>query len=107
MKRITASKARELDRAMALLENGRISYMRWVETLEAWTNGEDITVFDYGDAEPLGERIRRRFAGKCFTAQQAADQLGVSYNTAYTVIARAAKYGAIRRHSRGVWRAGT
>lgn len=62
--KVTVSDARDLDRAMLLLQKGRISYGRWVETLDAWARGEDVTTWDYGDAESLPDRILVQLAGR-------------------------------------------
>lgn len=100
--RVTTSDARELDRAMSLLHRGRISYGRWVETLDAWARGEDVSTWDYGDAESLPDRIWVQLSGRApVTAPGVADLLEVEAEAAATALHRLCRRGRARRVGHG------
>lgn len=77
MQQITIERARQLDRAMAALERGRITYGRWVEVLRLWVNGEDVSGIELG-CETIPERIMLRFHGKTVDASTVANELNLA-----------------------------
>lgn len=93
---VTEDKARELERARDLLVRGRITYARWVETLDAWVRGEDVTRWDYGDAEAISARIQRSFPD-VVTSTEVAYLLGVKTNAAAQALARMVARGQAQR----------
>lgn len=103
--RVTVSDARDLDRAMRLVQCGRISYSRWVETLDAWARGEDVTSWDYGDAESVPERIVALFSGDVTTGE-VAERLGITRTCASKSLTRLAERGQLRKVYFGRWRIG-
>jgi hypothetical protein len=107
-RRVTVEAARELDRAMILLQRGKITFGRWVETLSAWCAGEDVSAEDYGTAEPLTARIVARFGRRRtdreVTALQVSHDLAVTYNTAFQALERMCRAGRAERLTRGVYR---
>lgn len=87
---------------MLLLQKGRISYGRWVETLDAWARGEDIASWDYGDAESIPERIAALLAGRApVTASGVAALLEVEIDAAAMGLHRLCRRGGARRVARG------
>lgn len=104
LKSVTVSTARDLDRAMRLLARGQISYTRWVEVLRAWCAGEDVTKFDFGDAEGPSDKIRAKYAGETVTTSSIAATFALSVTSASHVLTRMAKKGLVERLRRGVWR---
>ncbi len=105
LKRVTTSDARKLERAMMLLNKGKISYGRWVETLDGWLREEDIESWDYGDAESQTQRMARAFSGRTMRTAEIARELGkpaASY--AGPLLVRLARRGLVIRVKRGVWR---
>lgn len=101
---ITTTDARELDRAMLLLQKGRISYGRWVETLNAWVEGEDVSTWDYGDAESLPDRIARLYGGRApVTAAGIAGDLGVVPMSASVALGRLCRRRLARRVGHGCY----
>lgn len=100
---VSTSDVRELDRAMTLLQRGRISYGRWVETVAAWCAGEDIAKWDYGDAESAPERILRLWRGAVVTTSFVHRELGVDMSRASISLTRLARRGLARRLRRGEW----
>ncbi len=102
--RVTTSDARELDRAMLLLQKGRISYGRWVETLDAWARGVDVSTWDYGDAESLPDRVARLYAGRApVTAAGIASDLGVDSMSASVALGRLCRRRLARRVEHGIY----
>lgn len=99
---VTVSRARDLDRAMLLLQKGRITYGRWVETLDAWVRGEDVTGWDYGEAESLADRIARACDGRVVAPSDVAEELKCIAATACVALKRmAADRRALKlRHGR-------
>jgi hypothetical protein len=106
-RRVTVNRARDLDRAMLLLQQGKITYGRWVETLDAWTRGEAVGAWDYGDAESVRERVAVQFAGKKVTTREVADHFGVTLTSASHSLGRLAEKGLAERLGHGRWRVGT
>jgi len=94
-------RARQLDRAMDLLHRGRIPYERWVETLEAWSRGEDVSAWDYGDAEALSARITRNFRDEPFAAIEAAYLLGAKRSSVDSALGRMVARGTAVRGEDG------
>ncbi len=102
--RVTTSQARALDRATILLQKGRISYGRWVETLDAWARGQDVSRFDYGDAESLPDRVARLYAGRApVTAAGIAADLGVEPMSASVALGRLCRRRLARRVGHGCY----
>lgn len=105
--RVTMSDARDLDRAMGLVQRGRISYSRWVETLDAWARGEDVTCWDYGDAESVPDRIMAIFADVPeATTGEVAEVLGTTLTCASKSLTRLAQRQLVKKLSMGRWRIG-
>lgn len=103
-RKVTAESARELDRAMLLLHRGRISFGRWVETLEAWCSGKEIGRMDFGDAETISERISVVFGATVTTPERVAAEFGLSYDTAYHALHRMSARRKALRLSAGKYR---
>lgn len=93
---VTEAKARELDRARALLERGKITFAQWTDTLAAWVRGEDISIRDYGDAEALSARIQRSF-NEVVTPTEVSYLLGVKEPRAASALRRMVARGQAQR----------
>lgn len=89
---------------MVLLAKGRISYGRWVETLDAWARGQDIRMFDYGDAESVADRVARLYSGRApVTAAGIAGDLGVTPMAASVALGRLCRRKRARRIEHGTY----
>lgn len=93
---VNEARARQLDRARDLLARGRITYARWVETLDAWVKGQDVSTWDYGDAEAISARIARSF-NEVVTPTEVSYLLGVKRDAAGQALTRMVARGQAQR----------
>ena len=102
--KVTVSDARALDRAMVLLHRGQISYERWVETLDAWVRGEDVTAWHYSPTASVVKRIASAFRGhRLVTPSSVAHRLGISQIRAAQELSRMSRRGLALRTGIGVY----
>lgn len=94
-------RVRQLDRALDLLRRGRIPFERWAETVTAWSNGEDVSAWDYGDAEALSARIVRCFPDEPFGTVEAAYLLGAKRSSIESALSRMVARGLATKGSDG------
>lgn len=94
-------RVRQLDRALDLLRRNRITYERWAETITAWANGEDVSSWDYGDAEALSARITRSFPDQPFGLVEASYLLGAKRSSIESALARMVARGTATKASDG------
>jgi len=105
--RVTVSDARALDRALVLLHQGKISYGRWVETLDAWARGEEVSSWNYEKDLVSGsvvKRIAAAFRGhRLVTSSSVAHRLGISQLRAAQELSRMFRRGLASRTGIGVY----
>jgi predicted transcriptional regulator of viral defense system len=71
--------------------------------LAAWCRGEDVSSFDFGDAESIPDRIVVKFDAMTVTTGDVAKAFDVPLSTASVSLRRLAQRGLVERQSRGRW----
>lgn len=99
---VTVSRVRQLDRAMLALQQGRITYGRFVGVVKRWVAGKDVSRTLLGH-ESLPERIRLRFAGQTVAIADVADVLGAEYHSVGAALSRMRADRRARRVGHGVY----
>lgn len=101
-KDVTVARVRQLDRAMAALAQGHISYGKFVGVVKRWVAGKDVSRDVLGH-EQLPERIQLRYGGSTVGIGQVAETLRTNYHSAGAALSRMRADGRAKRVARGVY----